>query len=217
MSYTHLSDKRKRFVDAYIGPANCNKSEAARIAGYGCPAAAGNKLCKEPPVRAAIDERMEELAISAREILALLSEQARATMADFITVQEDGSFRIDLLAAEQSGKLRLIRKIGFDLKGRLVLELHDAQAALLALAKRYGLFPERHQLSGPDGSPIPVTAIVDELGEDDVERTGAILRILADCGAFVPRALQPGPAPVDEVRPPSSDGEAGGVSPGPAL
>jgi len=183
LAYEALTDKRKRFVDAYIGPANCNKTEAARRAGYASPTPEARRLCKDPLVKAAIEERMRELAIPAEEILARLSEQARGNMADFVEVDESGRFRIDLTEAEKSGELRLVKKAGFDQKGRPAIELYDAQAALLALAKRFGLFPERQELSGPGGAPIAVEATV-ETEEDDVERTAAILGILAECGAL---------------------------------
>ena len=156
MSYEGLTGKRKLFVDAYLGQANCNRSEAARLAGYASPGQEGHRLYKDPEVRAAIDERMRELAIGPEEILLRLSEQARGNMAEFIQVLEGGGFRIDLSEAEKSGRLRLVKKAGFDQKGRPSLELYDAQAALLALAKRYHLFPDRQELSGPDGKPIPV-------------------------------------------------------------
>jgi hypothetical protein len=184
MSYEALCDRRKRFVDAYIGVANCNKTEAAKLAGYAAPGTEGHRLCKEPEVRAAIEERMRELAIPAEEILARLSEQARGNMADFLSVDEEtGEFRINVAEAQKSGKLRLVRKAGFDQKGRPAIELYDAQAALLALSKRYGLFPERQELSGPGGAPIAVEATLGAQ-EDDVERVAAILGILAECGAL---------------------------------
>lgn len=39
-------------------------------------------------------------------------------MADFIEVGEGGGFRINLSEAEKSGKLRPVKKAGFDQNGR---------------------------------------------------------------------------------------------------
>lgn len=156
MAYEDLTGKRKLFVDHYLGQANCNKSEAARLAGYACPGSEGHRLYKDTDIREAIEERLREVAIGADEILARLSEQARADMADFVSVEEGGGFRITLEAAERAGKLRLVKKIGFDQKGRPLLELHDSQSALLAMAKRYRLFPDRQELTGADGRPVQV-------------------------------------------------------------
>jgi hypothetical protein len=210
MAYERLSGKRKRFVDAYIGKANCNKSEAARLAGYAHPGQEGHRLYQHPEVRAAIEERMRAFALPAEEILLRLAEHARGDMAEFVDVYEGGGFRIDLSAAEKSGKLRLVKKVGYDQRGRPCIELYDAQSALLALAKRHGLFPERQELSGPQGQAIAVDHTVG-VDEEDVERVGTILGILAECGALAPGAGAAGPAPADEVHPAPADGEAGGV------
>jgi len=155
MAYEELTGKRKLFVDHYLGQANCCKSEAARRAGYACPGQEGYRLFKEPEIREAIEERLREVALGADEILARLSEQARGNMADFVAVDADG-FRIDLAAAERAGKLRLVRRAGFDPEGRPYVELYDSQQALLALAKRYHLLPDRQEVSGPDGGPVQV-------------------------------------------------------------
>lgn len=156
MAYEDLTGKRKLFVDAYTGRANCCKSEAARLAGYATPGNEGYRLFREPEVRAAIEERMRELGMGPEEILQRLAEQARGNMADFIRVTEGGGFAIDLTEAEESGKLRLVKKVAYDVKGRPALELYDAQSALLALAKRYHLFPDRQELTGAEGGPIRV-------------------------------------------------------------
>jgi phage terminase small subunit len=81
MGYEDLTGKRRLFVDAYIGQANCCKAAAARIAGYACPGQEGYRLYQDPEVRAAIDERLRERSIPPEEILARLSEQARGNMA----------------------------------------------------------------------------------------------------------------------------------------
>lgn len=168
-----LSGKRKLFVDYYVGRANCNRSEAARLAGYASPGQEGHRLYRDPEVRAAIDERLRELAIGPEEILQRLSEQARGSMGDFIEVLGPGAFRIDLTEAEKTGKLRLVKRIGYDPKGRPFIEVYDAQDALLALSKRYHLFPDRQELTGADGGPVRVGISYEEalkaLREGEVE------------------------------------------------
>ena len=61
MSYEELPEKRRLFVDAYVGRANCCKAEAARLAGYASPVREGYRLYKEPEVRAAIIAYLKEL------------------------------------------------------------------------------------------------------------------------------------------------------------
>lgn len=68
-----LSDRERRFVDAYVGEAAGNGREAARIAGYsGTPEnhnwnARGSELLDRARVREAIDARRKELAALQRE------------------------------------------------------------------------------------------------------------------------------------------------------
>lgn len=107
-------------------------------------------------IRDAIEERMKDLSMGPQEILRRLEQQASGDMGEFITVEDNGEFRIDLTAAKRAGKLRLIKKAGFDQKGRPAIELYDAQAALVALSKRFALMPERQEVTGPDGGPVRV-------------------------------------------------------------
>lgn len=156
MNERPLTGKRRLFVEAYLGKANCNKTEAARLAGYASPGQEGHRVYKDPAVQAAISERMKEWALGPEEILHRLTEQARGDMGDFVAVDDDGGFRIDLAAAERSGRLRLVKKIGYDPRGRPCVELYDSQAALLALSKRWALLPDRQEVTGADGGPVRV-------------------------------------------------------------
>src|SRR5262245_52979348 len=100
MSYESLTGKRRLFVEYYLGQANCNKTEAARLAGFKHPGAEGHRLSKLPAIREAIEGRMREIALGEAEILARLAEQARCDMGDFIEVDEGtGAFRINLADA----------------------------------------------------------------------------------------------------------------------
>ncbi len=52
-----LSEKRRLFVEAFMGVAQGNATEAARIAGYKAPNPVGSQLLAIPSVKAAIEER----------------------------------------------------------------------------------------------------------------------------------------------------------------
>ncbi|HNP71001.1 MAG TPA: terminase small subunit [Kouleothrix sp.] len=52
--------------------------------------------------------------------------------------------RLDLLQAGQRGKLGLIKKYTLDEKGKVSIELYDAQAALQLLGRNHGLFSDTH-------------------------------------------------------------------------
>ena len=52
-----LTYKQRLFVSAYLGEANGNATEAARIAGYADPGIRGHELVKNSKIRAAIDAK----------------------------------------------------------------------------------------------------------------------------------------------------------------
>lgn len=80
--------KRKLFIEAYLGNARGNGTKAARIAGYEFPAEEAYRLLRNAQVRARIDERLAEAAISANEVLAELTDIAKSEWRDFIEILE---------------------------------------------------------------------------------------------------------------------------------
>jgi hypothetical protein len=82
-----LTLKQRLFVDAYCGEARGNATEAARIAGYDVSndntfrVIAAENLAK-PSVKAAINERLDALAMDRGEIVAELSEVGRSDWRD---------------------------------------------------------------------------------------------------------------------------------------
>jgi phage terminase small subunit len=62
--------------------------------------------------------------------------------------------RLDLLAAERH--LHLIKKYSLDDKGKVSIELYDAQAALTLLGRHHKLFVDRTEHTGVDGAPIAI-------------------------------------------------------------
>lgn len=141
-AYERLDPKRRRFVDALVGEANFNATKAAQIAGYADPKRSSFATKHQPLVRQAIDELLDEMAMPGREVLARLTEQARALYADFI----DGAGNVDMDGLKQAGLMRLVKKISWDKEGNRVVEFHDVQAALVHLGKHHGLFTEKHEV-----------------------------------------------------------------------
>jgi hypothetical protein len=137
-----LSYKQQQFVNAYLGAANGNATEAARLAGYkgsdNVLGVTGHENLRKPKIRAAIDARMDAMAMSANEVLFRVSEQARADIADFGQGIGD-RFLLDLGKAQRRGKTRLVKKLGYNPNGDPTLELYSSQAALKILAQYHGL------------------------------------------------------------------------------
>lgn len=170
-----LTYKQRLFVSAYLGEANGNATEAARIAGYGTPRQSGARALSNVVIRAAIDAKLDKAAMSADEVLARLSEHASTDMRDYLQINDDGTFSIDLSKAKRAKRTRVIKKVkvtkktfttdqGESEEVRSELELYDAQAALDKLAKFHRLYDakppenetaEKPRIAVPGSTPGP--------------------------------------------------------------
>jgi hypothetical protein len=145
MSLEDLPYKRRMFVEYYLNEAHFNATDAARMAGYTYPKVQGPRLLTMPPIRAAIDQKIDSLTITPEEVVQRLTDQARADMGDFITVERNGNFRLNLHKAKIAGKLHLIKRLRNSKDGPSI-ELYDAQVALKLIGTHFGMF--NHDLSG---------------------------------------------------------------------
>jgi phage terminase small subunit len=139
--------KQRAFIDAYFA-CGMNASLAARRAGYKTRQSGAENL-SNPVIRAEIDRIYRASMVSANEVLARLSDQARADIADVISA--DGT--LNLKKARARGKTGLIKSITHTVtsfKGvettTVKVELHDSQKALQLLGKFHKLFVERVQV-----------------------------------------------------------------------
>lgn len=153
MKQSGLTDKRRRFVAEYCR--DWNATAAAIRAGYAKSGARteGSRLLDDPEVKGAIDARIEELSMTAGEVLVRLTQQARAEYARFI--REDGS--VDLRGLHEAGLAHLVKGTRLDTQGRLNVEFYDAQAALVQLAKARGLMVNKHEVK--DTTPESADAV----------------------------------------------------------
>lgn len=160
-----LTRKQTIFIEEYL---NCwNASEAARRAGYSqrVAGAIGGENLEKPEIAAELERRIAERAIKPPEVLDRLTEQARANMADFVSVDPcTGEARIDLAKAEKAGKLHLIKKISNGRNG-LQIELYDAQNALEKLGKALGVLRENVNLS--QEGPLEISTRVVRRRDDE--------------------------------------------------
>lgn len=139
-----LTRKQQAFVEHYL--CTWNASAAARAAGYrGDANTVGPRLLKRSGVAAAIAARLQALALSADEVLARLSQQATANLADFFTFDAAGRVT-GLNSATFQARGYLVKKIKLD-GDRVEIELYDAQAALVQMGKSYALFVERAEIN----------------------------------------------------------------------
>jgi phage terminase small subunit len=159
-----LTRKQQAFIEEYL--LDFNATRAAERAGYkgsdNTLAVTGHDLLKNPKIEAVVHQRLQEKAMRADEVLMRLADQARASIADFLSKQSDESpLVVDLDKAARLDKLHLVKKLKHrsfhhlnddgDVERIEVLaeiELHDPQKALELLGKHHGLFRERVQHSG---------------------------------------------------------------------
>jgi phage terminase small subunit len=134
-----LTYKERLFVAYYLGQCHGNATAAAAKAGYAHPNTLGTRLLAKVGVRAAIDAKLDQVAMSADEILARKSEIAAATMDDFLDVLPDGSYKLNLKKAKKAGKLHLIQKLKTT-GGVPTIEIHSATEAQDRLGEYHRLW-----------------------------------------------------------------------------
>lgn len=158
-----LTGKQRAFVNAYLSN-GMNGVQAAKAAGY---KGTYNTLCavahenlRKPLIRKAIDQKLKAHKLSADEVLAKLSEQAAASIDEFL--DKDGNF--DIKKARQRKKLHLIKKLtvtrrttkvaGRDVTiEKVTFELHNSQAALELLGRHHKVFTDQIDITS-GGEPL---------------------------------------------------------------
>jgi len=133
-----------------------NATQAAIRAGYSEKTAGqmGHENLKKPEIAAAIDERLEELAMSAAEATKRLADQARADISDFFRV-ENGRLVLDVEAVAKDGG-GVISEISLSDDGTHKIKLYDAQKALVKILDAHGAFNHRQEIdvTTPDGIEV---------------------------------------------------------------
>lgn len=150
-----LNNRQRVFVEEYL---TCwNGAEASRRAGYkGKPNVIGARLLADVSIKAAIEARIAEKAMSADEVLLRLASQARGDIGDFMDI-ESMSFDLSLAKAKELGLTHLIKKVKqrtvTTVKGEeeqetniIELELYDAQAALVQIGRHHKLFTDNTEV-----------------------------------------------------------------------
>ncbi len=164
-----MTGKQKSFIDAYLGEARGNASEAARIAGYALPAQQAHENLRKPEIRAAIDAFLTVHAKSAAEVLNLLTQHSNASLAPFLSIGRN-DVSIDLTSEEAQANLHLLRKVkckkrsgGKDASAweetEIEIEIHDPQAAAVHLGRYHKLFTDRQIQEGDPQKPVVVKVL----------------------------------------------------------
>lgn len=200
-----LTVKRQAFLNAYFSN-GFNGTQAAITAGFSVRSARSiaSELLTFPDVQAEIKRRLEQSAMPAEEVLARLSEEARASMADFLVFRKrdpkvlaDGTRvpvepmpELSLWKARQLGKLHLIKKLkqtrrSFSLtdEGPEVVEittefeLIDAHASLALLGKHHKVLNDRVEVQNM--IPAELVALAEKRGLNPADIFSKMITLLS--------------------------------------
>ncbi len=143
-----LRPKQAEFLAKYL-EFNMNAKKAARVVGYSYPQALN--LIHDPRFIEATEAFLDQYAMGAKEVLFRLSMQARASMEDFLTVNEaTGEVKFNFTEAMRDNILGTIKKISIkptEFGDSLEVELYDAQSALVHLGRYHKLFTDKVQIA----------------------------------------------------------------------
>lgn len=82
MAGRELNHKQQLFVEAYLGKANGNATEAARIAGYKQPHSQGPRLLENVEICSRVNQRVSDAGMTANEVLTELAAVGRIAYND---------------------------------------------------------------------------------------------------------------------------------------
>lgn len=165
-----LSNRQRAFIEYYL---TCwNASEAARRSGYKGKNAdvVGARMLVNVGIAAAIEARMSEMVMGANEVLMRLGEHARNDGAEYVTVGENKKPALDIERMIRDGKQRLIKGITYSRSGDVIVELYDAQSALVHLGRHHKLFTDKVEESGKGEWILRVINGGDDVDDDSTKR-----------------------------------------------
>jgi phage terminase small subunit len=167
-----LSKKQKSFIEHYLQ--SWNATQAAKDAGYSDHSARsiGAENLTKPDIANEIQRRIDEISMSADEVLTEIAEIGRASIEDLMDVDEQGKLSFNFQRAKEEGKLHLIKSI-VNTQWGIKVELHDRMQALQLIAKHLGLFTEKVDLT-TGGKPLR-NLNTRELTDEELETLEKIL------------------------------------------
>jgi phage terminase small subunit len=176
-----LNPQQEEFCQQYVK--DYNGKQAAIRAKYSEKTAESqaSRLLRIVKVQQRIEELNREIhnkiGISKEKICKELALIGFSSIDEHLTIDDGGTIRAKSFKEMPLGAARAIKKIkekrtikscqgtkdkpseDVILESTFEFELHDKQTALINLGKELGMFRERHELSGKDGSPLIVEII----------------------------------------------------------
>ena len=141
-----FTDKQQEFINAYLGVANFNATEAARIAGYkgngNTLAAVGSENLRKPNIAAEVKVRLQASAMDTDELLMHLGRQARSKMiiAKYLT---SNGVNVETMIKDGHGNLIKSMKPG---KYGLMIEFVDDLKSQELIGRHLALFVDKSEV-----------------------------------------------------------------------
>lgn len=126
-----VTDQQRAFVEEYLRNGFI-ATRAAKVVGYYPDGV--YRVLKHPEIRELINERLQEMVMTADEVLTRLSEQARGEYGQYIKANGD----IDLEKLVADGKGHLIKSIKDTRYGKSITFV-DSQEAIRLLSRYYNI------------------------------------------------------------------------------
>jgi len=147
---SELTPFQRRFLIEFLSqPGPPNATTAYTNAGGTAKHAdrAAYQVRHDPKVKAAIDEFFHQQEMGAREVIARLSQQAKAQYGEYLhydPIRDEVRCNLEDLLADGLG--HLIKKVGYERTGAetavQVVEFYDAHTALVDVGRYHGLFKD---------------------------------------------------------------------------
>lgn len=146
MSKSNLTGKQRLFINHYMSN-GFNGSRAAKSAGYKGDyvtlASVAYENLRKPNIKAEIERRMKDVAMSPTEVIARIENQARGDMRELMGLSLD-----ELKEHPQGNAIKKVKqRFLFAEDGKrygevLEVQTYDAQTALTTIAKHHGLLKD---------------------------------------------------------------------------
>ncbi len=189
----HWTPKDRVFAAMYLKTLNTREAAAA----CGLPYATCNLMLKKLYVNAYITAQLSAKIMSSLQVETHIGRIAQTSMEDFITLDDSGFPRLDMVKARERGVLGTIRKLKYDAEGRPEFELHDSLKALEILAKRHGLLKEQVEVTGSLDINVQAVRNTVRAAMQDPERLAGMIAIAEELAARSASANVPARLPAN--------------------
>ncbi len=179
-SVSKLDAKHERFAQEYV--IDFDKARAYREAYPDCAKTSAtpsaSRLLQKVKIASYVvkllDKQEKRAEKSADDIIRELEKLAFTNISDYLSIDDEGEVRgksFDTIDIEKLAAIESIKQTTNITKNKdgskeyetknFQFKLYDKRAALVDLGKRFGLFPNKNEITGADGKPLgPITVIL---------------------------------------------------------